>query len=127
MRDLYNHISALPALASASVSAAATGDAVDLLQVSRITFVVNTGAVTGAGDFGVTIEESDNGTTGWTAAPVGHVQTDAPATLAASSVYRLGYLGWKRFVRLSLAKAGGTSIQIGAAAVTENLTRPADA
>ena len=32
------------------------------------------------------------------------MQTSAPATLAADSVYRLGYIGHKRYVRLSLTK-----------------------
>lgn len=127
MRDLYNHIAAQAAFPSASRAAAESSAAIDLLRSSRLAFVVNTGAITTAGDFGVTIEESDDGATGWAAAPVDHVQTDAPATLGATSVYRLGYLGWKRYVRLSLTKAGGTSIQIGAVAVTEPLTRPADA
>lgn len=125
MRDLYSNISALPALPSASRSAADTGASIDLLGARRVVFVVNTGTVTGDGDFGVTIQESDDGATGWTAAPEEHVQTDAPATLAATSVYRLGYLGWKRHVRLSLTKAGGTSVQIGAVAVLSPLTRPA--
>ncbi|MFN4102469.1 MAG: hypothetical protein ACK4GT_22135, partial [Pararhodobacter sp.] len=91
----------------------------------RAVFIVNTGAVSGDGDFGVTIEESDDGATGWTVAPDGHIQSDAPATLEAGSVYRLGYLGWKRHIRLSLTKAGGTSVQIGAVAVLSPLTRPA--
>lgn len=124
MRDLYSNISAVPALPSASRSAAANGEALDLLGARRVVFLVNTGAVTGDGDFGVRIEESDNGTS-WQPAPDGHVQSDAPATLGANAVYRLGYLGWKRHVRLALSKAGGTSVQVGAVAVLSPLTRPA--
>jgi hypothetical protein len=127
MRDLYSNIAVFAALASASRSAAATGDTVDLLPVRSAAFIVNTGSISADGDFEVGIEESDNGLNGWAVAPDEHVQTDAPTTLEASSVYRVGYLGWKRFIRLSLAKAGGTSIQIGAVAVTEPLVRPADA
>ena len=52
------------------------------------------------------------------------IQTNAPATLAAASTYRLGYLGYKRYVRLSLTKAGGTSIAAGAVAIRDPLTRP---
>ena len=90
MRDLYSNITALSALPSASRSAADSGQAIDLKDARKIVFVVNTGAISGDGDFGVTIEESDDGLTGWTVAPDGHVQSDAPATLAATSVYRVG-------------------------------------
>ena len=95
-----------------------------LLGSRRAVFLVNTGTISGDGDFGVTIEESDDCLI-WQPAPDGHVQTDAPATLAANAVYRLGYLGWKRHVRLALSKAGGTSVQVGAVAVLSPLTRPA--
>lgn len=42
------------------------------------------------------------------------------ATLAASS-YKLGFRGHKRYVRLALTKAGGTSIALGAYAIRGNL------
>ena len=125
MRDLYSNISAVSALPSGSRNVAATGTAIDLKDARKVVFLVNTGTVSGDGDFGATIEESDDGTT-WSVAPDGHVQSDAPATLAAESVYRLGYIGWRRYVRLALSKAGGTSVQISAVAVTSPLTRPAD-
>ena len=121
MRDLYSNITAIPALPSASRSAAATGTVIDLKDARRIVFVVNTGA--SSGDFGLAIEESDTGTSGWTLASEHQTQSDAPAVLAAESVYRLGYLGWKRYVRLALSKAGGTSVQIGAVAVMSPLDR----
>lgn len=123
MRDLFSNIAVRPALPSASRAVAGVGATLDLLDARRAVFVVNTGTVSGDGDFGVTIEESDDAVT-WAVAPDGHVQSDAPATLVESSVYRLGYLGWKRHIRLSLTKAGGTSIQIGAVAVLSPLTRP---
>lgn len=118
------NIAAMPALPSASRNAAATGPAIDLSGARRAVFVVTTGAVAGDGDFGASLEESDDGAT-WGPVPDGHIQSDAPATLAANAVYRLGYLGWRRHVRLSLTKEGGTSIQIGAVAILSPLTRPA--
>lgn len=124
MRDLYSNIAALPALAPAVQSAAAQGVAVDTLGAGRLAFVVTTGAVTGDGDFGVKLQESDTGTSAWTDVVAEQVDTTAPATLAADSAYRLGYRGWKRYVRLALTKAGGTSIAAGAVAVIVPLTRP---
>ena len=125
MRDLYSNIAATPALAPAVQAAAATGATIDLQAVRSVAFVVSTGAIVGSGDFGVTIQESDTTTSGdFADAAAAVIDTDAPATLEASTSYRLGYRGFKRYVRLSLTKAGGTSIAAGAVAVTEPLTRP---
>lgn len=125
MRDLFNNIGTTLALAPAVQAAAVTGPAIDLLGVGRIAFAVTTGAIVGSGEYGLTLQESDDGSTGWANVAAGDVQTNAPATLDAASVYRLGYLGAKRFVRLSLTKAGGTSIAAGAVAVLgSTLDRP---
>lgn len=124
MRDLYSNIAAVQALASASRSAAITGASIDLLATLGAALIVNTGAITGDGDFGATIQESDDGTD-WANVAADQVQTDAPATLEANATYRLGYVGWRRFIRLSLTKAGGTSIQVGAVAVLAPAERPA--
>ncbi|WP_323009828.1 hypothetical protein [Paracoccus sp. (in: a-proteobacteria)] len=125
MRDLYSNIAATLALAPAVQAAAATGATIDLQAVRSVAFVVNTGAIVGSGDFGVTIQESDTTTSGdFADAAAAVIDADAPATLEASTSYRLGYRGFKRYVRLSLTKAGGTSIAAGAVAVTEPLTRP---
>ncbi|WP_304620199.1 hypothetical protein [Paracoccus sediminilitoris] len=125
MRDLYSNIAAISALAPAVQGSATQGTAIDLNGAGGVAFLVNTGAVAGSGDFGLTLQESDNGTSGWTAVAADQMDNTAPATLEANSTYRLGYRGWKRFVRLSLTKAGGTSIIAGGAAVFVPLTRPA--
>lgn len=125
MRDLYSNIAAFQALAPAVQAAAVQGPAIDLLGAGRVAFVVNTGAVAGSGDYGLTLQDSDTGTSGWTAVAADLMQTNAPATLAADSVYRLGYIGHKRYVRLSLTKAGGTSIAAGATAVITPYSKPA--
>ena len=53
----------------------------------------------------------------FTDADAAHVDSNAPATLEASSAYKVGYRGFKRYVRLALTKEGGTSIAAGAVAV----------
>jgi hypothetical protein len=116
MRDLFSNIGAVQALAPAVQSAAVDGTAIDLKGVGRVALVVNTGAIAGSGDFGLKLQESDDGST-FADAPASLVDSNAPATLDAASVYRLGYRGWKRYVRLVLTKAGGTSIAAGAVAV----------
>ncbi len=124
-RDLYSNIGLAQAIVPAVKSAAGDGIAIDTKGYSSIAFIVNTGAIASDGDFGVAIQESDTTTGGdFTAAGAEFVDSNAPATLAASSIYKLGYRGNKRYVRLQLTKAGGTSIALGAVAV---LGHPHDA
>lgn len=126
MRDLYNSLAALPALVAAVHAAAAAGTIIDLKGSKGVVFMVGTGAVAGDGDFGLTIQESDTNVTGdFANAAADVIQSDADDTLEASSAYRLGYVGHKRYVRLSLTKAGGTSIAAAAVAVLRPLDRPA--
>lgn len=118
MRDLYSNIGTAPALAPAVKTAAGVGAAIDTKGFGSVAFVVNTGAVAGDGDFGIVVQESDTTTSGdFTDADASVVDSNAPATLAANSSCRLGYRGFKRYVRVSLTKAGGTSIAAGASAV----------
>jgi len=119
MRDLSNNIGAELALAPAVYNDDVTvGPVIDLLGFESAAFVVTTGAIAGDGDFGVKLQESDTTTSGdFTDVAAAHVDSNAPATLDADSAYKLGYRGFKRYVRLALTKAGGTSIAAGAVAV----------
>lgn len=117
MKDSISNVSAVLALASAVQSAAVDGNAIDTRSFGSIVIAVNTGAIVGAGDFGVKLQESDVSASGYTDVAADDVLSNAPATLAASSAYKLGYRGTKRYVRLALTKAGGTSIAAGAVAV----------
>lgn len=120
MRDLYSNIGVAPAQVPAVKSAAGDGITVDTKGFSSVAFVVNTGAIAGDGDFGVAIQDSDAADSGFGAPDAAFVDSNAPATLAANASYKLGYRGNKRFVRLQLTKAGGTSIALGAVAVLGN-------
>lgn len=116
-RDLSPNIKAVSAVAPAVQSAAADGTAIDMKGFQSLVFVVNTGAIVSSGDFGVKVQESDETGSGWADASADQTSTDAPATLAAASTYKLGYRGNKRYARLALTKAGGTSIGLGAVAI----------
>lgn len=117
MRDLYSNIGAVLALVPAVKTVAGEGPAIDTHGFGSVAFVVNTGAVAGDGDFGVKLQESDEAGSGFADADAAHVDSNAPATLEANSAYRLGYRGFKRYVRLALTKEDGTSIAAGAVAV----------
>lgn len=122
MRDLVNSIDAAVALSPAVLTATANGLAIDLKGANRAAIVVTTGAIAGAGAFSLKLQESDTPTSGdFADVPPGHVDSDAPAVLLADSAYRLGYRGWKRYIRLVATRASGTSIALGAVAVRSDL------
>jgi len=114
MRDIANNISVSQAIAPAVLTATVTGDAIDLVGFNSAAIVINTGAIAGAGDFTATLEESDDGATGWTTVPADRLVGAFPDTLEADAVVKVGYIGWRRFVRVVLTKNGGTSIAAGA-------------
>ena len=120
MKDTYHDNKAVQALAPAVVAAAVNGLAVDLAGFDSALFVINTGAIVGAGDFGVKLQESDTTTDAdFSDVAAADQLGTIPATLAANSTYRVGYIGSKRkrYVRAVVTKAGGTSIALGASAV----------
>ena len=124
MRDLYNNISTIQALTPAVQAASINGASIDTKGSKGLAFVVNTGAIAGTGVFALSVEESDNASD-WTAAAAEAVQGALPASMAADTVYRVGYLGFARYARVVLTKTSGTSIAAGAVAVLAPLDRPA--
>ena len=124
MRDFYSNVATALALAPADQAASVNGPAVDVRQASGAVIVATVGAITGAGAFGLKLQESADGTNGWAEVAAVRVQTNAPAVVEAGASYRLGYLGKLGFVRLVATKASGTSAFIGAVAVLRPLVRP---
>ena len=116
MRDLASNIGVRPALAPAVQAAATNGTSIDRKGFEKVTFIVNTGAIAGDGEFSFKVQESDDNST-WADAPAKYLIGEAPAELEANSAYKIGYWGHKRYQRLALTKAGGTSIALGAVAV----------
>lgn len=120
MKDTYHDNKAVQAHAPAVVTAAVSGSAVDLSGFDSALFVVNTGAIVGSADFGVKLQESDTtDDADFTDVAAADQLGTVPATLAANSAYRVGYIGSKRkrYVRAVVTKAGGTSIALGIVAV----------
>lgn len=116
MRDIIHNVGVKQAIAPAVQAAAVDGVAIDTIGFNSVGFAINTGVIAGAGDFGVKLQESDDGAT-FADVAAAQVQGSVPATLAADSAYKLGYAGFKRYVRASVTKAGGTSIALGAVAI----------
>lgn len=126
MRDLANNLGIVQAVAPAVLSATNTSAAIDLLGFGSAALVINTGAIVTAGDFTPKLQESDTTTPGdFTDVAAGDLVGTFPASLAADSVVKVGYIGNKRYVRTVLTKNGGTSIAAGAVIVKANAhTRP---
>ncbi|MEQ8309029.1 MAG: hypothetical protein RIA09_21070 [Hoeflea sp.] len=124
MRDQASNIGVVQAVAPAVLSATNTADPIDLLGFNAATVVINTGAIVSSGNFTATLQESEDGSTGWTDVAAAHLVGTLPATLEANSVYKQGYIGYRRYIRTVLTKNSGTSI---AAGVTIVKGHPADA
>jgi hypothetical protein len=124
-RDLYSNVAVRAALLPASYAATTNGLSVDLMAAAArsVAVVVMVGAITGAASFSVKLQDSADGVT-WADVPAALAVSDAPASLAASFSYRLGYMGGKRYLRAVFTLASGTSAILSAVAVIEPLNRP---
>ncbi|MBP2445944.1 hypothetical protein [Rhizobium leguminosarum] len=116
MRSIAANIGAKSSIDPAVQAASANGTGIDTLGYNSLAFIVQTGAIVGSGVFGVSLEDSDDNAT-FAAVAAEQVKSNAPATLVASSSYKVGYHGFKRYVRPVLTKASGTSIAAGVSAV----------
>jgi hypothetical protein len=120
MKDLYHNLGAVPAVVPAVKSATENGTAIDLAGFNSALIVLNTGAIVGDGDFNAKLQESDTTTDADFSDVAAADQLGSfPASLDANAAYRVGYIGSKRkrYIRVVLTKAGGTSIAAGAVAV----------
>jgi len=118
MRDLKNNIGVVQAIGPAVQAATVTGAALDLKGFGSAVLVVDTGTIVSAGDFTMKLQESDTTTSGdFTDVAAAHLHGAFPASLAADAVVKVGYAGFKRYVRAVLTKNGGTSIAAGAVLV----------
>lgn len=115
MRDIVHNIKAVNAVTPAVRSASVDGDAVDLKGFDSVALVVTTGAVTGSGNMTVKLQESDESGSGFTDVDADHLQGVGLADpLVASSTTKIGYRGFKRYVRPALTLNSGTSVTVGA-------------
>lgn len=111
MKDAYSAIGVLATLAAADFAATTKGTAVDLQGFNSATLVINSGAITGAGLYDVKLQESDTTTDGdFTDVAAKNLLGALPAALAATSAYKQGYKGTKRYIRAVITKQSGTSV-----------------
>lgn len=116
-RDMHNNI--LPAVAfntqAISSDTTTNGTEVDLQGFESLEFIIQSGTITD-GTYTPLVEESDTSGSGYTAvADTDLLGTEADAAFAAADdnvTKRIGYIGFKPYVRLSIVSAstntGGT-------------------
>jgi len=118
MKDGISGIGVVATLAPVDYAATTKGTAIDLQGFNSATLIVNSGAITSAGLYDVKLQESDTTTDGdFTDVVAGDLLGDLPDALAATSVYKQGYKGSKRYIRAVITKQSGTSIVAGAVVV----------
>ena len=124
MRDLASNISVSMSLIPATQSATAKGTAVDLLGFDSAALVITTGAIVSSGLYVMSLQESATTTDGdFTDVAASNVVGTLPTSLAASSSYKVSYVGTKRYVRAVITKTSGTSIDAGAAFILGHATQ----
>lgn len=111
MRDLASNIGLVSAVIPQVLAATDTSAAIDLRGFDSAAVLINTGAIVSAGDFTAKLQESDTTTGGdFTDVAAANLVGSFPASLAASTAYKVGYIGGKRYVRTVVTKNSGTSI-----------------
>lgn len=108
-RDLVNSMGIAQSLAPAARTADEDGAGVDLQGYESAVVVVATGAITD-GTHTIEIQESDDNST-FTAVADDDLQGTEPVIGAAdgNKVYKIGYIGTKRYIRVSVTVADATS------------------
>lgn len=115
MKGGISGLGLVASLAPAVVTATTKGSNADLQGFNSATLIINTGAIAGDGLYVIAMEDSDTTTDGdFTDVVAGDLLGLLPAALDASTVYKQGYKGNKRYVRAVITKTSGTSIAAGA-------------
>lgn len=105
-RDLKNNISVATTIAPAAYTANTTGGTVDLLGYEAVAIEAIVGTITD-GTHSLTVEHSDDGTT-WVAVPAGELQGSF-VNLTSNTNQEVGYIGFKRYIRVNTTVSGATS------------------
>lgn len=112
MRDLYNDIAPAQSLSPRAVTAAVNGAGVDLRGFDSATFLVDTGTITGTTPTAtVALQESDDNVTFTAIAAADLLGGALPASIDPTNddtLYRRGYLGTRRYVRVAVTAVSGT-------------------
>lgn len=105
--DLYNNITVAQSLAPKARTSSENGSSVDLQGYQAAMVVISTGTITD-GTHAIEVQESTDNST-WTAVADADLQGTEPSALASDTVYRIGYMGMKRYIRVVATVSGATT------------------
>ena len=117
MKDLHSNVGVVAAVVPATLTATNTSAAIDLQGFNSALVMIQTGAIAGAGDFTPKLTECATSGGTYTDVAAADLNGTFAASLAASSVYKVGYRGNKRFIKTVLTLNSGTSIVAGAVVI----------
>lgn len=108
-RDLEGSVDFIQSLAPASRTVAVSGASADLRDYKSAMAVISAGAAGGTTpSFTFEVQESDDDAT-FTAVADTDLNGTEPVITAGNAVYRIGYHGFKRYVRVAITAVSGTS------------------
>jgi hypothetical protein len=123
MKDLYNNIEAVSVLNPITISETAVHTDIDLAGFNSCVILINTGADAGTGlsashKLVFTMDHSDDGTTytAVTTADMLDLTVSSGVVLTIDStdedntLYKLGYIGGKRYLQLTYTETGDVSM-----------------
>lgn len=117
MKDLYSDIGVVAAVVPATLTATNTSAAIDLQGYDSATVIIQTGAIGGSGNFTPSLVECATSGGTYTAVATTDLIGSFTDPLAASSVYKIGYRGNKRYIKTVLTLNSGTNIVAGVVVV----------
>lgn len=109
--DLVSHIDPAVTLAPAAKTASANGTGVDLANYDAAVVEIHVGAWTD-GSHTFEVQESDSSGSGYTAVADAYLDGTEPAVTSAptaSQIYKIGYKGIKRYLRVITTVTGTTT------------------
>ena len=117
-RTTVQDVKVVEAVRPAVFSGNATGQAVDTRGFDSLTFAVCVGAIAGAGNMTLAVQESDASGSGYADVAAADLEgSTLPAVLLTNTALKVGYRGTKRYVRLFGTLNSGTSVAVGANAI----------
>lgn len=114
-KDIYSNFKAAQSVVpGVNSTTPIAGTAIDTAGFESAAMVVSVGAIAASGNVTLKMQHSDTTTSGdFVDVPAAQLQGAIPAALVASTVYKQGYLGAKRYLRANGVLNSGTSVAYG--------------
>lgn len=124
MRENASKLDFVQAVVPQVLTATNTSAAIDTAGANSVLVHIATGAIVSSGNFTPKLTEcATSGGTYTDVAAVDLAANELPAVLAASSEYKVAYIGNKQFIKTVLTLNSGTSIAASVVVIKGHLSR----